>query len=192
MALLIAGLVVFLGLHLLPAFSGVRAGLVQRLGEGPYKGLFSISSAIGLVMIIYGYGAARADGSPVIWDPPTFLRHLSMLLMLPVFVFFLATYFPGRIKAALKHPTLVAVKAWALAHFLANGDLAGMLLFGGFLAWAVFDRISLKRRAEGSHEPEVSGPALRNDAIAVGAGLGIYALVAFQLHPILFGVPVVG
>ncbi len=192
MGLLIVGLAVFIGAHLVPAMTTFRAGLIGRLGEGGYKGLFSLVSLAGMVLIVMGYSAAREAGPPLIWDPPIAMRHIALLLMLPAFVFFVSTYFPGRIKSTLKHPMLVSVKVWALAHLLANGDLASMLLFGSLLAWAVVDRISLKRRTRAASEPTIAGPAMRNDAIAIVVGLGAYAAIAFWLHPILFGVPVIG
>ncbi|MEM1047226.1 MAG: NnrU family protein [Pseudomonadota bacterium] len=192
MGLLIAGLALFIATHLVPAATTFRAGLIGRLGDGGYKGLFSLVSLAGVVLIVMGYNAARDAGPPLIWDPPVAMRHITLLLMLPVFVFFVSTYFPGRIKSALKHPMLVSVKLWALAHLLANGDLASMLLFSSLLAWAVVDRISLKRRTREASEPTMPGPAMRNDGIAVVVGLGAYAAIAFWLHPILFGVPVIG
>lgn len=192
MGILILGLLVFFAAHLLPVFAGLRARAVSRLGEGTYKGVFALVSLVGLVLIIYGFGAARAAGSPLIWDPPAGMRHLAMVLMLPVFVLVLAAYLPGRIKARLKHPMLVGVKLWALAHLLANGDLASMVLFGTFLAWAVVDRISVKRRPGAAAAAVVAVPRPRNDAIAVVGGLAIYLAFVFWLHAGLIGVPVVG
>ncbi len=190
MVYLILGLVIFLGIHCLPMVPARHGAIKARLGDGPYRGLYSVVAAAGLVLIVYGFGAARAAGPVQLYEPPFWLRHLTMLLMLPVFVFLVAAYFPGRIKAALKHPMLAAVKIWALAHLLANGDLASVLLFGGFLVWAVADRISLKRRGP-SAVPAVPGPAGRNDAIAVVGGLVLYGLFVWKLHGWLIGVPVV-
>lgn len=193
MTLLIAGLVVFLGCHMLPVLSGVRAGLREKIGAGPYKGLFSLVSLVGLVLIVMGYSAARDAGSPLIWDPPTGLRHLAMLLLVPVFVLLIASNMPGRIKAKLKHPMLVAIKLWALAHLLMNGDLASILLFGAFLAWAVVDRISVKRRGGVSLQSAgeaLAGNAVRNDLIALVGGLVLYGVFVMWLHEILIGVPV--
>ena len=149
MLLLIAGLILFLGIHSLPMFADKRSALEEKFGVLGYKGLFAVVSAIGFVMIIYGYGAARAAGPAIIYDPPFWLRHVTMLFMVPVFIFLVAAYVPCRIKKALKHPMLVAVKLWAFSHLLTNGDLASVLLFGSFLVWAVADRISLKRRGLG-------------------------------------------
>ena len=184
---LVTGLVIFLGVHsirvLAPAW---RERMVARLGAAPWKGLYSVASLVGFVLIVGGYAAARID-PVVLYQPPSWLRHVSMLLMLPVFPLLLAAYLPGRIKAAVKHPMLTATKAWALAHLLANGMLADVLLFGGFLAWAVLDRISAGKRPQ----PVTSAPAsVRNDVIAVVVGLALYAVFAMWAHPRLIGVPV--
>ena len=191
MTILLIGLVIFLGIHSLPILAGLRSRIRDSLGEQAYKGLYSLVSIAGFILIIWGYGMARADGSPLIWDPPHWMRHLVMLLMLPVFVLLAASNMPGRIRAATKHPMLVAVKLWALSHLLVNGDLAGMVLFGAFLAWAVLDRISMKYRSD-NKTPAIGANAMRNDVIAVVAGLALYVAFVFWLHPWLIGVPVVG
>ena len=187
MPLLIAGLVLFLGVHsvaiVAPSF---RTRTIQRMGEGAWKGLYALISLVGFVLICYGFGLAR-QAPVVLYSPPTWLRHLALLVMLPVFPLLIAAYLPGRIKTAAKHPMLAAVKFWAFAHLLANGSLADVLLFGGFLAWAVVDRISVKRRAM----PQVlrtAPPGPWNDAIAVVLGLAIYALLIGWAHVRLFGV----
>ena len=180
MTLLIVGLVIFLGIHSIAIVApDWRDRIVARLGEGPWKGIYSLASIASFVLLIWGYGAARQQ--PILlYTPPIWLRHVTALLMLPVFPLVLAAYFPGRIKAALKHPLLAAVKFWALAHLLANGTLADLLLFGGFLAWAVVDRISLKSRPNRAIH---TAPASKlNDAIAVVVGIGLYVLFAFWLH----------
>jgi uncharacterized membrane protein len=186
MGIFLVGLVLFLGIHsvsiVAPAW---RAGQVARLGERPWKGLYAGLAAVGLGLLIYGYGVARHH-PVVLYTPPSGLRHLALLLMLPVFPLLIAAYFPGRIKAATRHPMLLAVKLWATAHLLANGTLVDVLLFGGFLVWAVADRISVKRRPPGN----VPGapPGRWNDLIAVAAGLAIYALLLLSGHRWLFGV----
>ena len=184
MTLLIIGIVVIIGIHLVPAFSDVRERLVERLGTNGYRLLFSVVATLGLVLLIWGF--ARA---PVIqaWSPPNWTRYVAMVLMLPVFPLLIAAYLPGNIKAKVKHPFLVAIKTWALAHLIANGDLASMILFGSFLAYAVFDRIALKRRAATSlvTVPE-TGP-VRNDLIAVVAGFILYVVFLIWLHPLLIG-----
>ena len=184
MTLLIVGIVVFLGLHLLPTLSGLRETLVGRLGENGYKALFSLLSTAGFVLLVYGF--ARA---PVIqvWSPPGWTRWVAIVLMLPAFIFLVAAYVPGQIKARLKHPFLVAIKTWALAHLIANGDLASIILFGSFLAYAVYDRITLKRRqATGLVTVAASGPP-RNDLIAVVLGAVLYGVFLVWLHPLLIG-----
>lgn len=190
MLLLILGLVLFLGIHSISIVAlPTRNALASRMGEWPFKGLYALIAIAGLVLIVYGYGQARLDPN-VLYTPPQWTRHLAMLLMLPVFPALLAAYLPGRISQALGHPMLVAVKAWALAHLLVNGTLADVLLFGGFLAWAVADRISMKRRPE-RDIPRAPKTAF-NDVIAVVGGLGIYLAFMFWLHAGWIGVPIVG
>lgn len=186
MTTLIVGLILFLGVHSLSIVNEpLRNRLQASLGEGAFKGLYSLASLVGLVLIIWGYGAARLDPT-IIYMPPGWLRHLAMLLLIPVFPLLFATYFPGRIKAKLGHPMLVAVKLWALAHLLANGMLHDLLLFGSFLVWAVVDRISLKRR---TLRPTAALPASKaNDAIAVVGGLVVYVVIVLWAHQWLFGV----
>jgi uncharacterized membrane protein len=188
MVLLIAGLIVFLGVHTFTTLRAPRAALIARLGEGPYKGLYSLVSAVGLVLIVWGFGRYRSTGWVQIWYPPAGMRHVAMLLMWPAFVALAATYSPlGKIKAALRHPMLVAVKTWALAHLLANGDLGALLLFGAFLAWAVYDRIAVKRRGDRGAPPSgfTSG-----DMIAIAVGTAAY-IAMFWLHPRLIGVAII-
>lgn len=185
MTTFIIGLALFLGTHSIAIFApGLRRSLIERLGEGGYKGLYAIVSLVGFLVLIWGYGDAKA-ATPVLYTPPTGLSHLALLLMLPVFPLLLSTYLPGRIKAAVKHPMLTAVKTWGLAHLLSNGALADVLLFGGFLAWAVLDRISIKRR--GAAATPAAG-SIVNDFIAVVVGLGLYVAFIFGLHQWLFGV----
>jgi len=190
MPLLIAGLVLFLGVHSLSIFApGLRDTMVARLGLWPYKAVYGLVALAGLVLIVQGYGAARGT-TPLLYDPPQWTAHITMALMLIAFPAFISTYLPGRISATLKHPTLVAVKAWALAHLLSAGSLAALALFGGFLAWAVLDRISMKRRAE-REIPRAPASAV-NDLIVVVAGLAVYFGFAFWAHPRWIGVPVMG
>lgn len=195
MLLLVLGLLLFLGTHAFTMAREPRAALVGRFGEGPYKGAYSLLSLAGIIMVSAGYGAYRASGYVPVWDPPVFTRHLALLLVWVGFVAFAAAYLPGRIKGALKHPMLVGVKAWALAHLLANGDLGSILLFGSFLAWAVAARISLKRRdtyVAAVHGGPIAAPAgLRNDGIALAVGTAAYVAFAIWLHPWLIGVAVV-
>jgi uncharacterized membrane protein len=185
MGVLVAGLIVFLGVHSVSIFApGWRDRVRSRLGEGPWKGLYSLISLLGFVLIIWGFGLARH--SPVVlYTAPGWLRHITFLFMLPVFPLLIAAYLPGRIKTALKHPMLAAVKFWAFGHLLANGMLADVLLFGGFLAWAVVDRISLKRRPQ---TLPMAPPGRFNDLIAIVGGLLLYVIFIGWAHRWLIGV----
>ncbi|HVF15955.1 MAG TPA: NnrU family protein [Steroidobacteraceae bacterium] len=186
MTLLLIGLVLFLGIHSISIVAeGWRQRTMRRLGVGPWKGLYALISLAGFVLIVYGYAAARQQPI-VVYTPPVWTRHLALLLMLPVFPLLFAAYLPGRIKATLKHPMLVATKLWALAHLLANGTLADVLLFGGFLAWAVADRISFKKRSQ--PDLRTAPPSKYNDVIAVVLGLVAYAAFTKWLHLYLIGV----
>lgn len=186
MIYLILGLVLFLGIHSVGIFSTtLRDNTIARIGEGPWKGLYSLLSIAGFVLLVWGYGMARQQPI-VLYSPPLWTRHLAALLMLPVFPLLLAAYLPGRIKTAAKHPMLAAVKFWALAHLVANGTLADVLLFGGFLVWAVADRISMKRRPVRA----VPGapPSKLNDVLIVVVGLALYVIFALWLHARWIGV----
>lgn len=191
MAYLILGLVLFIGAHAIPTRQSLRDSLVRGMGEVGYKGLMSLVSLAGFVLIAWGFGHYRSQGYIQVWDPPAGLRHLTVLLMLPAMICLVAAYLPGRIKAKLKHPMLAAVKIWALAHLLANGDLGSIILFGALLAWAVYDRISVKRRGVKVATPPEPAVATRNDIIAVVAGTALWG-VMIMLHPLLIGVRVFG
>lgn len=191
MTILIIGLIVFLGTHLLPTMPALRNALRDRLGEGPYKGLLSLASLVGLVLIVWGFGLARAAGPLQLWEPPFWTRHLVHLLMLIAMILLVAAYVPGKIKQKLRHPMLVAVKTWAFAHLLVNGDAASVVLFGAFLAWAVFDRISIAKRERAGLARVATGPfPVRNDLIAVVVGTALFLAFFFKLHLWLIGVPV--
>jgi len=184
--LLILGLILFLGIHSVSIVAPTwRDAQALRFGEMPWKGIYSLISIVGFVALIIGFGIARQ--SPVaLYNPPSWARHITALLMVPVFPPLLAAYLPGRIKATLKHPMLASVKLWAFAHLLSNGTLADVLLFGGFLIWAVADRISVKRRPV---RPVPGAPARPiNDLIAIVGGLGLYAVFVMGLHLRLIGV----
>ncbi len=195
MVLLVVGLVLFLGGHAVSMKRDLRASLIARLGDGGYKALYSVVSLLGFVLIVYGFGAYRAGGYIPVWEPPAFTRHIAALLNLPIFILIASLYLPGKIKAAAKHPMLLAVKIWATAHLIANGDLGSILLFGSFLAWAVMARISAKRRPEAvAAQLAAAGQAGfgRNDVLAIVIGLAAYVAFAFWLHPLLIGVSVTG
>lgn len=193
MLLLILGLVLFLGMHAVTMKRDLRARLIERIGAGGYKGLYSAVSIFGFVLLIYGYGLQRAAGYTVVWEPPVWTRHLALLLNLPIFILLAVGKRPSWLLSRVKHPMLLAVKIWATAHLLANGDLGSILLFGGFLAWAVMARISVKRRPEEIARSAAMAdvPFGRGDVIAMVAGLALYVVFAVWLHPLLIGVPVI-
>jgi uncharacterized membrane protein len=188
LAVEIIGLVIFLGAHVFVTMRDRRAVLIAKIGEWPYRGLFSLVSIIGLVLICYGFATYRAAGFIVIWNPPAWTRHIVVALMWPASIMVAAAYIPGDIKRVLKHPLLVGVKTWAFAHLCANGDLGGMILFGSVLAWAVYDRITLKRRSDAGSPPIAVGGG-KNDIIAVVVGTIIYLALGFVFHPVFIGVP---
>jgi uncharacterized membrane protein len=188
---MIVGLFLFLGVHTLTTQRGLRAQCVAAMGEGGYKIGYAVASFVGLALIVWGFAHYRADGMIPVWSPPTFLRHLNVALMLPAVILVVASYIRGRIFTAVKHPMLAGVKLWAFGHLLANGDLGGIILFGSFLAWAVFDRISLKHRADPGAPPIPVG-GVTNDGIAVVVGIVAYLALAFAFHPVVIGVPVIG
>jgi uncharacterized membrane protein len=188
MTLLILGLVLFLGIHSVRVFAEeTRGRLRQRLGDNGYKGLYSLVSAAGLVLIVVGYGAARQQPQ-LLWLPPIWTRHLAALLTLPAFVLLVAAYVPGNsIKSKLHHPMVLGVKTWALAHLISNGMLADLLLFGGFLVWAAlsFRAARARDRAAGTvYAPGRLAPTL----VAVAVGLLAWAAFAFWAHGVLIGV----
>ncbi|HEY8124821.1 MAG TPA: NnrU family protein [Methylocystis sp.] len=188
MLILILGIVIFLGVHTLTALRETRSGLIERYGLQTYKGAYGLVAAIGLALIVYGFIRYRAEGLIYVWTPPSWGRHVAMPLVWFAFVALASRRAPpGRIRGWLRHPTLVAIKSWALAHLLVNGDLGGMILFGSFLAWGVFDRIAVKKRGDGG-APRIS-EFTRGDAIALGAGTALFLIVLY-LHPWLFGVSV--
>jgi uncharacterized membrane protein len=191
MTLLIAGLILFLGVHCVAIVSvDARNRWAAAMGIGAWRGLYSLISIVGLVLVVLGYAQARM-APVVLYVPPSWTRHLAFALMLPVFPLILSAYLPGRIKQKLKHPMLAGVKIWALAHLLANGMLADVVLFGSILAWAVVDRISLKRRPQRPMMMPLPAPSARNDAIAIALGLGVYVATLFWLHAVLTGVPLI-
>ena len=188
---MILGLVLFLGVHTLTTQREVRARVIAASGEGGYKIGYTLVSFLGLALIVWGFDRYRATGWIDVWYPPIGLKHLTVALMLPAVILVVASYIRGRIYTVLKHPMLAGVKLWAAAHLLANGDLGSIILFGSFLGWAVFDRISLKHRADAGAPPiPVGGPT--NDLIAVAVGIIAYLALAFVFHPVVIGVPVIG
>jgi len=191
LTVMISGLVLFLGVHAVPTQRRLRGSLIAALGEGGFKIGFALISVLGIALIAWGFSQYRATGWIDVWNPPKALKHLTVALMLPAVILVVAAYIRGHIYAALKHPMLAGVKLWAAAHLLANGDLGAIILFGSFLGWAVFDRISLKRRADTGGPPIPVG-GWGNDMIAVAVGIVVYLALAFAFHPVVIGVPVVG
>ena len=188
MGMLIVGLVIFLGVHSVRVFADDwRTRTRANLGEKAYKGLYSVVSLIGFVLIVYGFGAARLQPT-VLWASPIWTRHLAALLTIPAFVLLVAAYVPGnQIKARLHHPMILGVKTWALAHLLANNTLAELLLFGGFLAWSVLAFIAARKRDRAgnvSYPPGRLAPTL----ITVAIGLLAWAGFAFWAHAAWIGV----
>ena len=188
---MILGLVLFVGVHALTTQRDLRARLIARAGEGGYKAGYALASLLGLALIVWGFAHYRATGWIDVWYPPKALKHITVALMLPAVILVVASYIRGRIYTTLKHPMLSGVKLWAVAHLIANGDLGSIILFGSFLGWAVFDRISLKRRSDPGAPPIPVG-GWGNDLIAVAVGIVAYLALAFAFHPVVIGVPVFG
>jgi uncharacterized membrane protein len=188
---MILGLILFLSVHTLTTQRDLRARFVTSMGEGGYKIFYALVSIAGLALIVWGFAEYRATGWIDVWNPPKAFKHITVALMLPAVILVVASYIRGRIYTTLKHPMLTGVKLWAAAHLLANGDLGSIILFGSFLAWAVFDRISLKHRPDAGAPPiPVGGPG--NDLIAIAVGVVAYLALAFAFHPVVIGVPVFG
>lgn len=191
LSVLVLGLLVFLATHVFVSMRGARAAAVARVGIGVYRALFSLASIVGLVLIVWGFADYRADGGWIdVWAPPAFTRHITVLLMLFAVIFLTAAFFPSHIKARLKYPMLTSVKTWALAHLISNGDLGSILMFGTFLGWAVFARISAKKRSD--EVMPVAPAGYTNDIIVVVLGIVVYLALGFVFHPIFIGVPVFG
>ena len=188
---MLIGLVLFLGAHVFVTLRGPRAAVIARIGEWPYKGLMSLVALVGLVLIGYGFGQYRADDWIEVWSPPRWTNYVTEVLMWPASICVVAAYSRGEIWRALKHPMLVGVKTWAVAHLISNGDLGSIVLFGSFLAWAVYDRITLKRRSDPGAPPIPVG-GRRNDIIALGVGTLFYLALGLIFHPLVVGVPVFG
>lgn len=188
MAYLIVGLLIFLGVHSLRIVADDwRTARIAGSGENAWKSMYSLASAAGLGLIVWGYGLARAEPL-ALWSTPSWTRHVAALLTLPAFILLVAAYVPGnRIKAAVGHPMVAGVKLWALAHLLANGSLADLLLFGGFLAWAVASFAAARRRdrAAGRTYAVLGWP---RDAAVAAIGIAAWAGFAFWGHAVLIGV----
>lgn len=189
MKFLVLGLALFLLVHSVPMIGALHAALVGRLGANGWRGVHTLISALGLGLIIWGFGQARVEGAPVWFDSPKGMRHATWLVLAPVFPLLFAAYMPGWIKARVVHPMLTAVILWAVGHLLYVGSAPAVTLFAAFAVWAVADRLSLARRKPG-------GPAVppfgRNDVLAVVLGLAVYGLFLWKAHLWLIGVSPLG
>src|SRR5262249_16411362 len=172
-----------------PTLPQLRSRLVGAIGAGAYSGLFALISLLALVLIVLGYGHMQGlgRGNPQLWEPRSWLRHVTMLLMVPALILLVAAYVPSRIRTHVRHPMLAAVMLWAFGHLLVNGDLASVLLFGSFLAYAVYDRISAGRRAALGPLGTAKGGAVA-DVAAIAGGLALYALLLLWGHQQLTGI----
>ena len=184
MTILILGLLVFLGIHLLPTFPAIRMQLLEGVGEARYKAVFSLIALAGLILIAIGMGKRDIIA---VWEPALFMSHLSILLMLPVFILLAAAYIPCNMKKCTRHPMLWGVTFWAVAHLLANGDLGSIFLFGSFLVYSLYDMWSANMR--GADKSRKNWP-VTYDAGVAALGIAVYVLFFF-LHPYIIGVPVI-
>ncbi|TDI54471.1 MAG: NnrU family protein [Alphaproteobacteria bacterium] len=189
---LIAGLVLFLGMHSVRIFADDwRAGQIAARGEKVWKGVYAAISLAGLVLVVWGFGLAR-EAPVLVWDPPVWLRHLAFLLNAAAFFLAAQNAGPvGPIKARLGHPMVLAVKIWAIAHLISNGNLAEIILFGSILAWAVVNFSAARRRDRQAGTVRVAGP-WRNDLIPGAVGLALWAAFIWDLHERLIGVSLIG
>lgn len=192
LGILIIGLAVFLATHVFVSFREARAGVIERLGPIVYRGVFAVVSLAGLALIIWGYAEYRGHGFIQLWSPPAFMRHITIGLMLFAAIFVVAWLIPSHIRTGLKHPLLAGVKTWALAHLLVNGDLGSILMFGTFLAWGVYARISAKRRGDAGFGATAAPASWANDIIVVVLGVAIFLALGFWFHPYVISVPVFG
>ncbi len=185
MTVLIIGLILFLGIHSVRIVApGWRDARIKAMGEGPWKGIYTLISIAGLVLLVWGYGLARPE-SDFVYEPPALVKHIVALLMLLALIIFMVSQLPsGKMKPALKHPMLVSIMIWAVAHLAVNGDIASILLFGAFLLWAFVNRISVGKR---DAPLPVEGPVMW-DIAAIVSGVIVYLLFVWQLHAWLFGV----
>jgi uncharacterized membrane protein len=190
LAVLIVGLVIFVANHLFVTRREARAAAIARVGKPVYFVLFGLISLVALALIVWGYASYRAHEWIELWQPPSFMRHVTILLMLLAVILAIAAFIPSHIKAKTKYPMIAAVKTWALAHLLSNGDLGSILLFAAFLAWAVIARISLNRRADAVLPVAPAG--YTNDVIVVLVGAVVYLALGYAFHPVVIGVPVFG
>jgi uncharacterized membrane protein len=189
MTLLICSIILFLGLHSLRVFAPAwRERMIARMGIHSWRGLYSLLSIASLVLLIYAFGASRAV-TPMLYTPPMFMSHITLTLMLVAMILLMASILPaGKIAVWVKHPMITSVKVWAFAHLLSNGELNSVLLFAGFLIWAVLVRISAKRRARAGEKVVRDFVSTQYDIAAVIGGVALYAVILLYLHEMLIGV----
>lgn len=190
MTLLIVGIIIFVGSHLaVMLLPRLREGMLGRMGEGPYKGGFSLISLVGLALMIYGFYTTRGmlEGTDYLYTPAPWARHLAMTLVLLAFIFIGASHGKGYLKSWLKHPMSIGFGLWAVAHLAANGDRPGVYMFGSILALAIIDIIlSTARGKVPTHEPRI-----RSDVITVVVGIVLYLIFLFGVHPYIFNLPII-
>ena len=188
LTVLILGLVVFIASHLFVTVRDKRAAAIASLGKPLYHTLFGIASLIGLALIVWGFAEYRATQWTPIWTPPAFMHHITIGLMLIASILIAAYLIPSHIKARARHPLIAAVKVWAFAHLLSNGDLGSMIMFGSLLAWAVYARITAKSRTDVARP--VAPRGWKNDVAVLIAGIAIFLALGYWFHPYVVGVPV--
>lgn len=192
MSVLILGLVIFLGVHSVRIVAeGWRTQTRQRMGDMPWKGVYSVLSLLGFALIVWGFGLARQQ--PVqLWSPPVAMRHIAALLTLVAMVLLAAAYVPGNgIKGRVHHPMVLGVKVWALAHLLANGNVAHVVLFGSFLVWAVLNFSAARRRDRADGTTYAAGTST-GTVITFLVGAAAWAAITFWLHGMVIGVRPMG
>ncbi|HZG28561.1 MAG TPA: NnrU family protein [Ensifer sp.] len=189
MALLVFSIVLFLALHSLRVFAPAwRERTIARMGVHAWRGVYSLLSIASLVLLIYAFGASRSE-TPILYTPPIFMTHITLTLMLISMILLMASILPaGKIAVRVKHPMVTSVKVWAFAHLLSNGELNSVLLFGGFLIWAVLVRISAKRRARAGEKVVRDFVSTQYDIASIIGGAALYAVILLYLHQMLIGV----
>jgi uncharacterized membrane protein len=188
LAILILGLVVFVANHLFVSFRGARAAAIGRLGKPVYHTLFGLMSLVGVALIVWGFADYRATEWVQVWTPPTFMRHITVGLMLIVSILLAAYVIPSHIKARTKYPLIAAVKVWAFAHLLSNGDLGGIILFGSLLVWAIYAYVTAKGRTDVTLA--VAPKGVKNDVAVAVAGIAIFLALGYWFHPYVIGLSV--
>jgi uncharacterized membrane protein len=189
--LLIIGLVVFVGPHAFVTQRAWRAAVIARIGERPYKGIFAVLSLIGLILIGEGYGQYRAAGKIYIWHPPLWTHYVTQALMWPASILVVAAYIRGEIWRTIRHPLLLGVKTWALAHLISNGDLGSIVLFGTFLLWGGLHRLSYWTRSDAG-APPIPASGRHADWTAIAVGTVLFLALGFIFHPLVVGTSVFG